>query len=98
MATPPALSPGPPHRRLGQRLRAGRQAIPGLTVTLLAAIVGVTPATIYQYEGGHHRPRRIILTQLATVLGLDRTAVHALAGYPPPRPAAKSPDRRRRSR
>jgi DNA-binding XRE family transcriptional regulator len=89
-------NPPPPQRPLGQRLRAGRQAQPGLSVTLLAAAVGVTPATIYQYEAGHHRPRRTTLRRLATLLQLDYAALLTLAGYPPPAPAgADSPDRGR---
>ena len=51
-----AQDPPPPYLRLGQQLRAGHQALPGLSVALLAAAVDVTPATIYQYEAGHHAP------------------------------------------
>src|SRR5262245_31582032 len=67
---------------LGGQLRAARLAQPGLSVALLAAVVAVTPATIYQYEAGHHRPQRTTLRRLATVLNLDRHALAALAGYP----------------
>ena len=77
----------PPYPRLGQRLRAARHATPGLSVALLAAALGVTPATIYGYEAGQHRPRRATLAQLAAVLGVDYHDLAPLAGYPP-RPRA----------
>jgi transcriptional regulator with XRE-family HTH domain len=75
-------SPSPPYRHLGQRLRAGRLALPGLTVALIAAAVDVQPATIYAYEAGRHRPRRATLRQLAAVLGIAYDELAVLAGYP----------------
>jgi DNA-binding XRE family transcriptional regulator len=74
--------PPPRHLPLDQRLRAGRQALPGLSVALLAAAVDVTPATIYQYEADHHRPHRTTLIRLAAMLRLDRAELLTLAGYP----------------
>jgi predicted transcriptional regulator len=84
---PAQAAPPPPYRRLGARLRAARQAQPGLSVTLLAAVVAVTSATIYQYEAGHHRPRRTTLHRLATILQLDDAELLTLAGYPPAQPS-----------
>jgi len=84
---PPRHPDPPPYQRLGQRLRAARHATPGLSVALLAAAVGVTPATIYGYEAGQHRPHRTTLAHLAAVLGIDSAELAALAGYPP-RPRA----------
>jgi DNA-binding XRE family transcriptional regulator len=84
----PFHSPQPARYPLrGGQLRAARQAQPGLSVTLLAAVVAVTPATIYQYEAGHHRPRRTTLRRLATVLHLDYHALVALVDYPPGLPS-----------
>jgi transcriptional regulator with XRE-family HTH domain len=86
---PVPLHPPEPARYLllGGQLRAARQAQPGLSVALLAAVVAVTPATIYQYEAGHHRPRRSTLRRLATVLHLDYHDLFAAAGYPPGLPS-----------
>jgi transcriptional regulator with XRE-family HTH domain len=84
----------PPYPHLGRRLRAARRATPGLSVALLAAALGVTPATIYGYEAGQHRPRRATLQRLAAVLGLDREDLLTLAGYPARRGAGDDPPRR----
>jgi DNA-binding XRE family transcriptional regulator len=83
LVLPVHASMTPPYRQLGQRLRAGRLALPGLTVALLAAAVDVQPATIYQYEAGRHRPRRATLRQLAAVLGIAYDELAVLADYPP---------------
>ncbi len=85
------LPPCPPYRSLGQRLRAGRQAKPGLTVALLAVAVGVRPGTIYQYEAGHHRPRRATLRRLAAIVDIEYGELATLAGYSSP--CESKPDR-----
>jgi transcriptional regulator with XRE-family HTH domain len=87
---PPHPHP-PPYQRLGQRLRAGRHASPGLSVALLAAAVEVTPATIYGYEAGQHRPHRSTLAHLAAILGIDYHDLATMAGYPAPPGAGDDP-------
>jgi transcriptional regulator with XRE-family HTH domain len=89
--------PDPPYPQLGRRLRQGRRATPSLSVALLAAALGVTPATIYGYEAGQHRPHRTTLAQLAAVLGVDRAELLTLAAYSPRVGAAPAPCDERRT-
>jgi transcriptional regulator with XRE-family HTH domain len=91
---PPHQPTSPRFRPLGRRLHDARRRTPGLSVALLAAAIGVTPATIYGYEAGQHRPRRATLARLAAVLGIDREDLLTLAGYPARRGAGDDPPRR----
>ncbi len=68
---------------VGERLRAGRQAV-GLPQWRLAVRLGVNQATVSQIERGAVRPRREQLAAYAALLQLDPEELLALAGYEPP--------------
>lgn len=74
-----APSPAPPST-LGPRIRERRKGA-GLTTDELAAFVGLSRASIVNYESGHTMPSAVALARIAESLGCS---IVELTGEPPP--------------
>lgn len=63
-------NPGPVDRRVGQRIRARREAL-GLTLETLAARLGCPPSLVADYESGEARAGATTLMLLTRLLAAD---------------------------
>lgn len=66
---------------LAQQLRALREA-QGLSVRVLAELVGVSKVTIWKWEKGNCKPSPHLITSLAKALRIPPTRLEALANLP----------------
>lgn len=67
-----------------------RRAAGGMTQLQLAARLGVTPGTIYNWERGKGEPRARQVARLAQALGVTADAVLAALPEPPEGQSGKS--------
>jgi SOS-response transcriptional repressor LexA len=58
-------------KELGQRIKAARKGIAGLTQEKLAKKLGIAYPTLNKYENGHRTPDADLLAQMATILDCD---------------------------
>jgi transcriptional regulator with XRE-family HTH domain/DNA-binding transcriptional ArsR family regulator len=80
------------HRNLGQFIRERREVL-GLDQRALATQLSVGQQAVSAWEQGRSRPRRAMLTSLASVLAVDEEALVEAGGYRSPSPVVRRPVR-----